>query len=306
VKAIALTAMILMTASAVAAQVTQTSAPGTPDVQATVAKARAAVKDPASNEASLAAVRGDLLKIAAQLERAAGTPAKDADMPASAAQGEVRELLAAIERKLGPAPEPPAGRAARASGMPVPVFEDGRATHAAAEALRKAQVKLSEQMRTAGPAQPPSDELVADLIVEQERLAWEAGWPFTPEEAAQLKALKAKQDQAKGGRPDVAAANDIDRQIADLVAKRRARGINVINAQLAREAMAVGRPVPAPFVVHRPATKSGQRLVDSRMAELIAAETGLQLQPGGPGLMMLAIGTKTFDDSVAGALRIER
>ena len=286
------------------AQQSAASSQSISDVQGAVARLRATVKDPVVTEAALAKARTELQRLAEQLNKPTAASAKDVDAPgpASTMQLEVRTLLAAIDARLGPAAEPVVR--SREAGFPVPQFEEGRVTHAVAAALRAAQVKLGEQIRSGAPA---SEELIADVILEQERLAWQAAWPFTEEETAQLRALKASQDRAKaGGKVDVAAMNDLDRRIGEFVAARRARGVAVINTQLLQEALSVGRPAPAPFIIHRPTTRSGQRLVEKRIAELIAAETGLQLQPDGPGVMLLSINTKTLDDSVLGAFRGDR
>lgn len=275
------------------------------ELQATVEKLRTAVQDPLATEATLARARGELQKIEEQLRRQAPASAKDVDVPGpvATAQVEVRRLLTTIEGRLGPAAEP-RGPSSRTLVLPVPEFEAGRATHGLANALRAAQLKLADHLRTGDTA---PDELIADIVVEQERLAWEAGWPFTPEEAKQLNALKAQQQRAKGaGKGDTAATNELDRQIGELVARRRARGVVAINTQLLQEAVSVGRDSSPPFVIHRPTTRSGQRLVERRIAEMIAADTGLQLQPSGPGVTMLSIDTKAFDASVIGPLRGDR
>jgi hypothetical protein len=273
------------------------------EIEPAVAKLRTTIQDPASTEADLAKARDDLEKIAEQLDKMTPPAARDTDVPGplATAQLEVRGLLAKIAGRLGPRAEP-AGRsirAARVAALPVPEFEEGRTTHELANALRAAQIKLGEHLRGGG---APSDEQIADIVVEQERLAWEAAWPLTAEEAKQLKTLKAAQDRAKR-KTDAAAANELDRQIGEFVARRRARGLVMINTQLLQEALSVGRDSSPAFAIHRPTTRSGQRLVARRLAEMIAVDTGLHLQPEGPGVAMLSIGMKPFDANVLSALR---
>ena len=276
------------------------------------------------------------------------------DWPAAAAQLEIRQLLAAIDGRLGlTVPSGAGGRTVRIEELPVPEFAGRERARELAIALRQVQSDLRDQMRTTPTDTARTEALIVELSVAEERLAWEAGWPFMPDEVAQLQGVllefaKLRDQAGTGGgagrasdlikglearlgttleqiakRPEssasvftqlrraydeiareggVSTVNDIDRRIGDVYARRRWRGESVINARLSEEAASVGREAPRPFAIHRPTTRTGQREVDGRIAELVATEIGLPLQTGGPALVRLSIGTRPFDDTLKAAL----
>lgn len=283
------------------------SRPSAGDIQSAVARLRTMVQDPFATEATLATARTELIALRTRANESVPASDKDVAGPVAAAQLEIQNLLTTIDARLGPAPDMTAGRtsrAARAAGLSVPAFDTGRGPRDLADAVRAAHGKLSEQLRTAPLTAQPTEAALVDMIVAEERLAWQAGWPFAPDEQKELKDLKDQASKAPKG--DAAARNEIDRRIGEVYARRRARGVSAINAQLALEAHSVGREAPPPFVIHRPMTRSGQRAVEQRLAELISTETGLQVQPGGPAVVLLATGTRPFDEALAGTLRGDR
>jgi hypothetical protein len=258
------------------------------EVQAAVAKLRAIVQDGLSTEESMSEARRELaiLQVRANELAAANSSKTDSPGPATALSLEVRNLLAAVDGKLGPTDAASNGRVL----LPVPMFEDRRELSDLANALRTAQMNLRQQLRGANADAQKTETLLAEMIGAEERLAWAAGWPFTLEEAAEVRLLR------------TGTASDMDRRIVQLAGARRARGVARINQQLSQEADSVGRPNPPPFAVHRPTTQSGQRIVDRRLTEWLSTELGVKLPPDSPALTVLARGTRRFDQAATSAL----
>ena len=260
------------------------------EMQAAVSKLRATIQDRLTTEDALAEAQRDLQIFRARANElaTANTSKKDASGPTTTLLLEIRDLLATLDGKLGaPASTAPAGR----NGLPVPVFDDRRELADLANKLRAAQSNLREHLRGTNADAQKTEALLAEMIGAEERLAWAAGWPFTPEETAEIRLIRGSK------------ASDVDRRIAQLYGGRRARGVSRVNAQLSHEAESVGRATPAPFVIHRPTTQGGQRIVDRRLAEWLSTELGVTLQPDSPALIVLARGTRRFDEAVVAALR---
>ena len=326
------------------------------DVRAAVTRLRTVVQDRFTTETDLESARAELQALVVRADELAAKDGQRADAtgPAAAAQLEIRQLLAAIDGRLGlTVPSGAGGRTVRIEELPVPEFAGRERARELAIALRQVQSDLADQMRTTPTDTTRTEALIVELSVAEERLAWEAGWPFMPDEVAELQGVllefaKLRDQAGKGGgagrasdlikglearlgttleqiakRPEssasvftqlrraydeiareggVSTVNDIDRRIGDVYARRRWRGESVINARLSEEAASVGREAPRPFAIHRPTTRTGQREVDGRIAELVATEIGLPLQTGGPALVRLSIGTLPFDDTLKAAL----
>ncbi len=281
------------------------------ELQAEITKLRAAVQDPFATEAMLSTARRELQSLSARLNELVPIDPGGADPvgPVAAAQVEVRDLLASINGRIGRPGEPAGGvpRAVLASGLSVPNFDEEGRNHELANALRAAQMKLRDHLRSRSQDAKTTDDLVAEMIVAEERLAWQAAWPFTVAEEKELRALRAPPSvTAASPKGDLGEQNEIDRRVGDVYARHRARGVAIINARLVQEASSVGRATPPAFAIHRPTTRAGQRAVEQRLAAWIASEVGVKVQPGGPALLLLANGTRPFDDDLAAALRGDR
>ena len=325
------------------------------DVRAAVTRLRTVVQDRFTTETDLESARAELQALVVRADELAAKDGQRADAtgPAAAAQLEIRQLLAAIDGRLSvtdPSARAVDGRDVTIERLSAKVFGSPDAYR---DILPPAQSDLRDQMRTTPTDTARTEALIVELSVAEERLAWEAGWPFMPDEVAELQGVllefaKLRDQAGKGGgagrasdlikglearlgttleqiakRPEssasvftqlrraydeiareggVSTVNDIDRRIGDVYARRRWRGESVINARLSEEAASVGREAPRPFAIHRPTTRTGQREVDGRIAELVATEIGLPLQTGGPALVRLSIGTRPFDDTLKAAL----
>ena len=136
-------------------------------------------------------------------------------------------MLDKIDARLAAAPVsgPPK------TGFPLPEFANSALLGQLVSELRTAQTELVGHLR-----ERPDDEAglqlrLKALMLVEEALAWEAGWPYQANESAEF-------DGA--GYPS-----------ADLYIKRIQRGIERLKEQMSVEAAANGRTDFRPFVMHR-------------------------------------------------------
>lgn len=156
------------------------------------------------------------------------------------------KMVAAIATIRGRLPNPPSND--NRTGFPVPEFESDTQVGKAATALRAAQTALAQQLLSTPADEKATNKLIESMILAQEALAWEAGWPFDDREATGYK---------RAGKLTI-----------DIYHTRRNRGIANVNSQLATDASQVGRKTPRLFVIHAPENKSLLLNVSKTISEL--------------------------------------
>jgi hypothetical protein len=243
---LAFASAVVIVASSRAAESGRPDAEG---IENQVQAARAVVEDELAQEQQLRSVQRELQELLdttnQQVEELGGE--RVPDHPMVKVHTQIIALRAAIESRLPPT-ESGAGSPRRVA-FPVPTYSDKKIVGKAANQLWAAQTKLADCLRQSPDDGEQSQELLVDMILAEENLAWEVGWPFTAEEAASVK----KTGQVTG----------------EVYLGRRSRGVKRVNEDLARHYQSVGRePAGAGFVIHSPDSKAIQRAIRERLAEL--------------------------------------
>lgn len=202
-----------------------------------------AVADPLANELQYFRVRIRLRSLKSRTESMIKKYAKQDDEGhrLHKLHGQIIAELKTVNSRL---PEPPIRPVSR--GLPVPKFDPDKKLGQLAAELHQAQTALVESLISKSKSKG-NDNKLAELILAQEKLAWEAGWPFTRKEEALYR-------NARG-------------LTAEVYHMRRNRGVERINNQLARDAAKVGREPPRPFVIHHPEDKADREAILKHLTE---------------------------------------
>jgi hypothetical protein len=195
------------------------------------------LSDPLAGEAEHRTARKQLQALVARTSPLIGGLPED--HPLQDAHFSAQSLLNEVDARL-PSEDP---EAPGAVGFPVPQFEDGKLLSRLAKQVKSAQHGLAKALREHPKDKKLLNALLIDLVLAEENLAWEAGWPFTEEEA---------EDYKDSG----------DTISPKIYLSRRERGIKVINDQLAKEAGTTGRgESQRPYVIHAPVDKESRQAV---------------------------------------------
>lgn len=192
----------------------------------------------------------DILSITNELSR--GLREQDVNRQILDIQKEVIPLLAFARERL---PEEDSAenqvvrRAAR-TGIGVPQFATGKLVSQLADDASKAQYRLSRHLSARTPNPSETSKLMAHMILAQEALAWEVGWPFTAEEIEKIKASKG------------------EKLTEEVYLSRRDRGVERINQRIKEDYERVGRTPPPDFVIHSSDDAEVQRLVKAKLEEV--------------------------------------
>lgn len=174
---------------------------------------------------------------------------KSADARNVQLQADLLTLMTTIDARL-PAPPDTLQRGAESSRrapFAVPHFGEGKLLSRLASELIEAQLLLREHLTKKPDDQQETKRLLKEVVLSEERLAWEAGWPFTPDEVRKYKAVNRMTDEVYLG--------------------RRNRGIQRINDQVQQVYELVGRTPPPPFTIHCPVDKADQKEIELELVE---------------------------------------
>jgi len=207
------------------------------------------VQDPLTDESGIRKALSELESLTKVTQEFEEGDLKPGDPKAELAKSIVNTLRE-VESRL---PEGFQSRLEMRPGFPVPEFDDRKLLARNADELHEAQKRLARLIRRDDSAGPQTEELLHAVSVAQESLAWEAGWPFTKEEAEAVRAA--------------------GRLTEKVYLSRLKRGITRINEQIDREFDANGRPVERPFTVHVSAEDSGKEQFARHLAELRKLES---------------------------------
>ncbi len=210
------------------------------------------VSDDYADETQLKQIRAELEKLLAAT-RAGVEISKDerlADAQTIRVQVQLLKLLSSVDARLldDINDEQFEVRIVQGATFPIPYYSDHKLTAKAALELSEAQAVLRDQLTKAPDDEEKSTNLLVEMVLAQEKLAWEAGWPFTEDEAREAKSAKAITER--------------------VYQSRRDRGLKRINEHLRKAMEGVGRTPPRPFVIHQPASKAAQRAIEARLTEL--------------------------------------
>lgn len=136
------------------------------------------------------------------------------------------------------------------TGFGVPQFDETKLVGQLAAELHQAQIALRDHILKQPTPNGETHELLRKLILAEENLAWEVGWPFSAIEIAELKKLD-KEDAL----PD------------DIYLARRERGVRRINEHFKASFESVGRQPPRPFVIHNLADEKEQKPLADELAK---------------------------------------
>lgn len=166
-------------------------------------------------------------------------------------QTEILNALKTVEQRL-PGDVLSGGRIGLSgvTGLGVPVYDPNTTIGQLATEVRKAQVELRNHYRKPERAAKDTRRLLQQLVLAEEKLAWEVGWPFT---SAEIRKLKAQEES--------------DALTEEVYHSRRERGVKRINEHLKQQFESVGRGAPRPFVVHTPNDKAEQRTIAMVLAK---------------------------------------
>lgn len=184
-------------------------------------------------------------------ELARGSAEQNISKPIIEAQEQILPLLTLVRQRLpeeNATEKPPVRRAPRA-GIGIPHFDSGKLIGQLAGEVSKGQYRLSRHLAKTSPDKATTDKLVVDMILAEEALAWEVGWPFTASEVAKLKAAG-------------------DKLTDEVYLSRRDRGLERINQRVRVDFEGVGRTPPPPFVIHQPTDSAVRLEVEKRLKEL--------------------------------------
>ncbi len=220
-------------------------------VEANINAVERIVNDDFVNETRLQEARKSLQALLEEARAAAVDLKEERAAELKAVQLQVRliELLAKIEARLPDAFDETGDgqRSGFRSAFPVPGYEAGKLTGQAAQELITAQKVLMAHLKSSPDDTEKTSRLLNRLVLAEENLAWEAGWPFSAEEVAQLKKA--------GGLTE------------EIYLSRRNRGIERVNQRLTREREGVGRSVPRAFVIHHPLSAEDQQQIEKALTE---------------------------------------
>jgi ElaB/YqjD/DUF883 family membrane-anchored ribosome-binding protein len=218
-----------------------------------------------SNETTLQDAQRELkqlLQNTEELLNAAGGEFKP-DRAIVAVQVKILELLAKVDARLPETADDITGGSNAAS---LPQYSEKKLIGQAAKKLSTAHGQLTDHLRKSPADKKTGQKLLTDLIVAQEALAWEVGWPFTAEEAVAVK---------KAGHVP-----------PDVYLSRRNRGVERINERLKKAAESVGRePSGKPFAIYSPTSEADQKQLDAQLIKL-----------RGEGAKVWMKGTQPFDE----------
>ncbi len=188
----------------------------------------AAVENPLVQRNDLIKTRRDLARLLIQIDRLIAREGAEADEdhPAHAVHSEVSRVVDRVKARL-PKPD---SQSNRRLGLPVAEIGDDNLLAKLARDLRSAESALGAALATSLRDQEKTDKLIQELILAEEALAWEAGWPFNANEAKQYKTA--------------------DGLTATVYLSRRDRGIKSVNQRLQESAQRVGRTETRDFVLH--------------------------------------------------------
>lgn len=184
-------------------------------------------------------------------ELARGLAEQNVSRSLIAVQEQILPLLAFIRERLPEeeSRDAPVRRRAPRAGIGVPQFESRKLIGRLAGEAAKAHYRLSRHLAKSNPDKATTDKLLVEMILAEEALAWEVGWPFTAGEVTKLKA-------AGGGMTE------------EVYLGRRDRGLERINERVRTEHESVGRTPPPPFVIHHPIESAVAREVTEQIREL--------------------------------------
>ncbi len=227
------------------------------------------LSSPLTGEAEHRDAQRQLQALLQRASAAAEAVADDESHPIHSVQARITQSLARVTARL-PSETPPAETA---TGFPVPNFDDGKLLSELANEVKTAQTALAKAMRESPKDVELLNKLLADLVLAEENLSWEAGWPFNEKE--------------------VAAYKKADQLTCDVYLSRRGRGVEQVNRQLRAEADTTGRGTSLrEFVIHAPVGKDAVAAVEKALSQLRGAEATKDWQKG----------TKPFDSKESAAL----
>jgi len=220
--------------------------PGVEQVSRRVQAIEKIVTNRCANEKHLQDALDDLIGMFELLKKMSptGGTEKAPDDPVIRVQSDIVRLVSTINARL-PDEEPAVG-GGRRSPLPVPSYNKRKLVGQAAEKLQAAQGRLAAAVRESPDSEASRDALI-DTIVAQEELAWEVGWPHTPDEVETLK--------------------ESEELTSEVYLKRRDRGQERINQHLKRETEGAGRVASRLFAILRPVSEEEQKRVEKRLAE---------------------------------------
>ncbi len=200
-----------------------------------------AVNRPAANEKDFRAAANRLSGLLAKTNKLIEESGDrgDEETPLTKLQGRILSLQKEVDERL---PSQPSRRVANArTGFASPNFDERKLLAKLSEELSASQVACANQLRRSPDDPKANRDAITKLILAEERLAWEAGWPHIAKEAAAI--------EKSGG------------LTADVYVGRIQRGIERINKQTAFDYERVGRDPPHPFVLHYPEDEEHQTIV---------------------------------------------
>ncbi len=204
------------------------------------------VADPTAGERAYAASHARLVLLQQQADAMIDKfrlKEDDADSPLFKLHFRITRLLRDVRGRLPDQPE----TAAAGTGLPVPQFDDRKLLGKLAQELESRHNELADHLRRSPKDSAGAGEILVNLVLKQEELAWEAGWPFTEEEAVAYK---------KSGK-----------LAPDIYLQRRERGLERINQQLQLDASSVGREAQREFVIHHPTDTEAQQAITKSLFE---------------------------------------
>ena len=212
-----------------------------------LAKAEAKIKalqkivaDDLSGQQEFAQTEADLLELLQQLKTTREPAAGSREAKVFDSLG---ELLIKVRARV---PESYAGGSGQQTALPIPQFAENKLIGQIAQQLRKSQVDLLSQLRK-NPDATQARELLIAVVLGQEELAWEAGWPFTD-------------DEIKAYRP----AGGLTKEI---YLSRRQRVLKQINEDLKADFEAVGRESSREFAIFCPTSEADVSQITERLME---------------------------------------
>ena len=135
---------------------------------------------------------------------------------------------------------------------PIPEYANTPLLLEKVNTLLQRQVALGKVLavETAKRKTDAKHQTLAAMILAQEELIWEAGWPFTQEEVATI-------EKAGGKVPRT------------IYLSRLERGLETLNKKVTQERASVGRGQPArQFVLYRPAESKAAKPIDTHLLDL--------------------------------------
>ncbi len=217
-------------------------------IEKTLQSVRKVVGSELTQEEELRAAQGQIKKLLEstdkQIREIGGE--ENPEHPFVIAHSKILAVLATIEARLPH--EADAIGTARLSPLPVPKYSDHKVIGKAANELTEVQKKLAVQLRKTPGDKAEVEELLTDVILAQENLAWEVGWPFTAQEAVMVR---------RAGK-----------LTTDAYLSRRNRGVERINQHLQKDMQSVGREASGKsFGIYSPLSSSHQEQVEQTLVK---------------------------------------